>query len=239
MWLATGIQKRSQGVNLVNIAQIIQKSALMLVAKKETGITKPEDFNNKKVGLWGKIFQLQPRAFFKKYNLNVKIIPQSYSVNLFLRDGVEVASAMWYNEYHTIINSGYNPDELVTFFFYDYGLNFPEDGLYMLEKNYDKDPVMCASFVKASAEGWEYAFAHPGEALDIVLNYMSKAYVPANKVHQEWMLLKMKDLMVLDKNNKIQTGLLTDDYYRVAEELKLNKMINKIPDFNRFYKKTD
>ena len=124
---------------MINIGQIIQRSAFILLAKKSRGINKPEDINNKKVSLWGEEFQIQPRAFFKKYNLKVKIIPQGLSVNLFLGDGVDVASAMWYNEYHTILNSGLNPEELTTFFFYDCGLNFPEDGIYTLEKFFIKD----------------------------------------------------------------------------------------------------
>lgn len=143
MWLSTAIEKKSGGVKLVNIAQVTQKSGLMLVAKKSSGIKRPEDINNKKVGLWDANFEIQPRAFFKKYNLNVRIVPQSYSVNLFLRDGVDVASAMWYNEYHTIINSGYDASELTTFFFYDYGLNSPEDGIYVLEETLDRDPATC------------------------------------------------------------------------------------------------
>ncbi|MBU1726813.1 MAG: ABC transporter substrate-binding protein, partial [Candidatus Omnitrophica bacterium] len=139
MWLSTGIEKRSQGIKVLNIAQILQRSGLMLVAKKSSGINDPLDMNNKKVGLWDADFEIQPRAFFKKYGLDVKVVPQSYSVNLFLRDGVDVASAMWYNEYHTIINSGYDPEELAAFFFYDYGLNSPEDGIYVLESTFNKD----------------------------------------------------------------------------------------------------
>jgi NitT/TauT family transport system substrate-binding protein len=110
--------------------------------------------NGKKVGLWGPIFQIQPKAFIKKYNLNVKIIRQSFSVNLFLRDGVDVASAMWYNEYHTILNSGLNPDELTTFLFHQHGLNFPEDGIYTMKDTFQRDPDLCKAFVKASIEGW-------------------------------------------------------------------------------------
>ena len=116
-----------------------------------------------------RIFRFNRKPFFKKYNLQVKVIPQSFSVNLFLRDGVDVASAMWYNEYHTIINSGLNPDELTPFFFHEHGLNFPEDGIYTLEKTFKKDPALSCAFVKASIEGWLYAFSHPEEALDIVL----------------------------------------------------------------------
>ena len=51
VWLSTAIQKRSQGIRLVNISQIVQRSALMLVAKKGRGITRPEDINGKKVGM--------------------------------------------------------------------------------------------------------------------------------------------------------------------------------------------
>jgi NitT/TauT family transport system substrate-binding protein len=50
---------------------------------------------------------------------------------------------MWYNEYHTIINSGYDPEELNTFFFADYGLNFPEDGIYCSGELYRNNPEIC------------------------------------------------------------------------------------------------
>jgi NitT/TauT family transport system substrate-binding protein len=234
IWLSTAIQKRSQGMKLVNIGQIIQRSALMLVAKKARGINKPQDINGKKVGLWGAEYQIQPRAFFKKYNLKVKIIPQSFSVNLFLRDGVDVASAMWYNEYHTILNSGLNPEELKTFFFYDYGLNFPEDGIYTLEKNFKADPSLSCAFLRASIEGWLYAFAHSDEALDIVLKYISLAKIPANRVHQKWMLERMRDL-IQPTDSRVPMGtLLKSDFLRVANELKENRLIKEIPDFESF-----
>lgn len=237
IWLSTAIQKRSQGVRLINISQIVQRSALMLVAKKGRGITKPEDINGKKVGLWRDEFRLQPLAFLKKFGLHVKIIPQSYSVNLFLRDGVDVASAMWYNEYHTIISAGVNPDELTSFFFHEHGLNFPEDGIYTLEHNFKKDPAVVCNFAKASIEGWQYAFKHPEEALDIVLKYMAMANAPANRVHQRWMLDRMKDLILPEDDKGITIGTLArQDYLRVAGELRRNGLIGQAPEFDDFYK---
>lgn len=233
MWLSPAIHKRSQGVKLVNIAQIIQRSALILVAKKSRGIYKPQDMDGKKVSLWREEFQIQPMAFFKKYKLNVKVIPQSFSVNLFLRDGVDVASAMLYNEYHTILNAGVNPDELTSFFFYEHGLNFPEDGVYTLEKTFKKDPELSCNFAKASTEGWLYAFSHPEETLDIVLNFMFKANVPANRVHQKWMLERMKDVILFQGT---QNGILQQsDYERVAKELFESGLIKQIPDFKSFF----
>jgi NitT/TauT family transport system substrate-binding protein len=237
MWLSSGIQMRAEGTNVVNIAQMMQRSALMLVAKKASGIKTPRDMNGKKVGLWGPIFQIQPRAFFKKYNLEVKVVRQSYSVNLFLRDGVDVASAMWYNEYHTILNSGLNPDELVTFFFHEHGLNFPEDSIYTLQDTFSRDPQLCKAFVMASIEGWRYAFAHSEKALDIVMENLKKEHIPARRVHQKWMLEKMKDLMLPPDSRLPMGSLQAEDYERVAKTLKDNGLIKEIPEFTSFYGK--
>jgi NitT/TauT family transport system substrate-binding protein len=52
LFLTDGTKKRARGLKLINIAQIVQRSALMLVAKKSSGISTPEDMNGKKVGLW-------------------------------------------------------------------------------------------------------------------------------------------------------------------------------------------
>ena len=237
LWLSSGIKMRSEGTQVVNIAQIVQRSALMLVAKKSSGILRPQDMNGKKVGLWGPIFQVQPRAFFKKYNLQVKIVPQSYSMDLFLRDGVDVASAMWYNEYHTLLNAGLNPDELVPFFFHEHGLNFPEDGVYTLEETFHRDPLLCEAFVRASIEGWKYAFAHPEEALDIVMENLKKEHIPATRVHQKWMLERMRDL-ILPANGRVSMGTLRrEDYQRVAQALKEHGLIEEMPEFTSFYRK--
>lgn len=236
LWLCTGITMREQGVKLVNIGQMMQRSALMLVAKKSRGIRTPEDLDGKKVGLWGPIFQIQPRAFFKKYNLDVTIVRQSYSVNLFLRDGVDAASAMWYNEYHTILNSGLNPEELTTFFFYNHGLNFPEDAVFALEETFEKDAGLCKAFVRASIEGWRYAFDHPEAALDIVMRHLKEAHVPTNRVHQRWMIERMDDLMRPEGLERPMGTLVETDYRRVAAGLEENDFIKDIPDFRAFYR---
>jgi len=176
-------------------------------------------------------------SLFKKYNLKVNAIEQSYSVNLFLRDGVDVASAMWYNEYHTILNSGINPDELTTFFFHEYGLNFPEDGIYTLEETFNNDPHLCMAFVMASIEGWKYAFDYPEKALAIVMKNLAKEHIPATYVHQKWMLERMKDLIMPEDADIPMGMLIQEDYYRVAKGLKEYGLTENIPDFPSFSRK--
>jgi len=236
MWLSTAIEKRSQGIKLVNISQILQRSGLMLVAKKSSGIFEPRDMNNKKIGLWDADFEIQPKAFFDKYGLTVNIVPQHYTVNLFLQGGVDVASAMWYNEYHTIINSGYDPEELTTFFFYDHGLNSPEDGIYTLENTINKDPDLCKAFVAASIKGWVYAFTHIDETVKIVMRYMADAHVPATEVHQKWQLERIRDLTLVNGSYEDIGRLSEEDFNKVANTLKEARLIKDIPKFSSLHK---
>lgn len=235
LWLTQAVQKHSGGAKLVNLAQMVQRSGLMLVARKSDGIVEPGDLNGEKVGIWEGDLSLQPKAFLKKYGLNVETVRQSYTVNLFLAGGVDAVSAMWYNEYHTILNSGVNPDELTTFFFSDHGLNFPEDGIYALKGTFTKNPDLFSGFVKASVEGWLYAFAHPKEAVDIVLEYMRRAKVPANRVHQMWMLERFKDLMMPGGDESALGRLDREEYERVAAMLKEAGLIVTVPDFDTFF----
>ncbi len=234
MWLSSAIQMKAHGIKIINIAQILQRSSLMLVAWRSK-VKDIQDLNGKKIGVWGSTFIVPLKAFIKKYNLKVKIIPQMGSINLFLRGGVDAATAMWYNEYDKIINSGVDPCELTTFLFYKYGLNFPEDGIYVLQSTYKKYPNICAAFVKASIEGWLYAFKHPKEAIDIVLKYMFNAHVPANRAHQTWMLQAIEKAFFYHAINSI--GILKkSDYYKVANILMQEGLINNIPLFKDFYK---
>lgn len=236
MFLSAAIQERAKGTKLVNICQLSQRSAQMLVAKKSSGIEKPEDLYGKKVGLWRAEFQLLPRAFFKKFNLIVCPYQQQNTVNLFLWDGIDVVSAMLYNEYHVILNCGLNPDELTVFSFHEYeDLNFPEDGIYCLERTYRNDPETCRSFVKATIEGWIYAFTYRNEALDIMIEYMTEAHYQANEAHQRWMLARMKDL-IMPSDPDVHIGHFDRGVYlRGAAMLKEAGFIDAIPRFEDFH----
>ena len=233
LFLANGVEQRARGIKVVNIGQIVQQSGFMLVARKSSGITKPADLQGKTVSIWSD-FLLQPAAFFRKHGLHVKIIPQTETMNLFLRGAADAASAMWYNEYHLLLNSGIDEDELTTFFFKNYDLNFPEDGIYCLEETLKKNRQMCCDFVRASLEGWRYAFENPDEALDIVMKYVREAHVGTNRIHQKWMLERMNDI-ITPHGDRPMGSLREEDYDAVARELEIDNIIKQIPDFGEFY----
>lgn len=236
LWLSSALQLVDEDVDIVNIGQIIQRSALVLVAKKASGIVRPEQIHGKKIALWPADFQIQPNAFFEKFKLNNTIVTTENPINLFLRDGVQVTSAMWYNEYHTLINSGLDPEEMRLFFFDELGLNFPEDGLYLRRETFDKDPNLACAFVAASLKGWNYAFAHQEETLDYMLTVMEKAHVPANRVHQRWMLARMQDLFAAEKD-ALPMELRSEDYHRVCKVLLSSRLIRAVPSYESFFRK--
>lgn len=233
LFLSTGLVRRAT-LPIVNIGQFVQHSALMLIAMRDTGVLGIENLNGQKVGLWVNEFQVQARALFKKKGIEVTVIPQTDSLDLFMRRGVVAASGMWYNEYHTLLSYGLEENELKPFFFSEYGLDFPEDGIYTLESTAKAKPELCQALVDATARGWMYAFNHPEEALQIVLRHMKEAKVPANLPHQRWMLQRMED--IINTDGHIMGVLRQEDYETVKQTLIETGFIKSAPTYEEFYK---
>jgi NitT/TauT family transport system substrate-binding protein len=234
LWLSSALQLADQGTSVVNAGQILQRSALVLVAKKSSGIDSPNQMNGKKMAVWPADFQIQPRAFFKKFQIQAQLITTESPVNLFLRDGVQMCSVMWYNEYHALINSGLDPEEMVIFFFEDFDLNFPEDGIYFKKEVFEADPKAARAFVAASMKGWRYAFEHPDETLDVMAAIMTEAHIPVNRVHQKWMLERMEDLMKRREGEAFSAVLSPQDFQRVRDVLLQSGLIGSAPLYDEF-----
>ncbi len=234
MWLVNAIELRASGVDIINIGQPSSRSSLMLLTKKESGIDSIEKMNGKRAGIWSG-YEFQPQALFNKYNIDVEIVPIGSTNTLFLMDAVEITNANWFDEYHSIINSGYDQDELNIFFFADYGLNFVEDGIYCLSGLMKKEPEVCIDFINATLDGWRYAFNHKDETIDICIKVAQKNNIPVNKVHMEWTLDRYKDLYLPEGQVEFNNKLSEKDYQFVGEILKSNNVINEVPDFSVFY----
>jgi NitT/TauT family transport system substrate-binding protein len=235
-WLSEAIQQRDSGIRVVNLAQIVRQSSLMLVAKKKHQINTLADLNGRKIGFWMGEFSIPLRALIFKHDLTVQLVPNYTTITILHRDAVDAMTAMWYNEYHRLVLSGYDPEELSVFRFSELGVDFPEDGIYCLEETYLANPGMCGDFVTASLKGWVYAFDHEEEALDIVMAHAAAANTGTNRAHQRWMLARMKDL-ILDAETPGRVGVLDrEDYMNVGRELKRMYMIHVLPDFDLFYR---
>lgn len=236
MYLSSAIKERTEGTPLVNIGQIFQRSEIMFVAKKKSGIKSIHDFIGKKIAVWRTVLPELTIGFLDKHNIKADVIRINEGVNIFLKDAVDICAVMHYNEYDNLINFGMNPDELSVFYFRDYGMNFLEDGIYCIENTYNKDPELCKNFVTASIEGWDYAISHPEESLKIVKKYQNQDKVIDNKAHSMWMLNSMKDIIMPPRKNIKKGELLESDYNNTIQFLIKNKAINTIPEFSKFYR---
>jgi NitT/TauT family transport system substrate-binding protein len=235
IWLVNAIELRDKGVDVVNIAQLSSRSSLMLITKKSSGISKLEDMNGKRAGIWIG-YDRQPQALFKKFNLAVNIIPIGSTNNLFLLGGVDILNANWFDEYHSVLNNGVNEDELNTFFFADYGFNFLEDGIYCLGEKIKEDPQLCKEFIEAALESWNYAFNNQEEAINIIVKYAKALNQPVNRSHQQWMLSHYKALYIPTGSDTINTNLLQKDYETVQQIMIESRFINKVTPYDSFYK---
>ncbi len=234
-FLPTAIKLRADGMPLVNICQIVRRSSLLLIARKDSGIREPKDLSGRKVSMWGPEFRLQPETFFRDNGVDLIQKPQGFTVDLFLRGGVDVVSGMLYNEYHTILNTGLDPEELTVFAMHDHGLSFPEDGIYCTEKTLQTDPELCRAVAQASLEGWRWAFEHPEQALDVVMSHVTAANLPTNRMHQKWMLARMRDIIAPPGVTAPPGSLSRAEYDAVAQAMLRAGLITSIPPYEAFY----
>jgi NitT/TauT family transport system substrate-binding protein len=169
--LSVGIQ---QGDGVISIGQIQQANGLLLVARKSSGIQEPKDFVGKRIGVWLGAWETQFNALIAQEGIapeDFELVSQGWGMEPFLEGELDIASAMIYNEYHVILESGMQPEDLNIIDYADYGLDFPGDTLFTSRQMVEENPDLCARMLQASLRGWQYAIEHPEEAADIVLKY--------------------------------------------------------------------
>jgi NitT/TauT family transport system substrate-binding protein len=200
-WMPSALATREKGVPLVNIAQPFKSSGMMLTCLKESGITKPEDFKGKTLGVW--FFGNEYPFLSWMATLGIKtdgsaggvtVLKQGFNVDPLLQKQAACISTMTYNEYWQVIDAGIKPEELVTFKYEDEGVATLEDGLYVLEDKL-KDPAFkekMVKFVRASMKGWKYAETNPDEAAEIVLE--NDASGAQTEAHQKRMMSEVAKL---------------------------------------------
>ena len=174
-WMPDALAAREAGVALVNIAQIFNRSGLMLTCKKASGVTTPKDFKGKTLGVW---FGGNEYPFLNwmaklgyKPDTDIKVLKQGFNVDPLLQNQAACISTMIYNEYWQVVDAGVKESDLVTFFYEDQGVASLEDGLYVLDSKL-KDPAFVArsaKFLRATMKGWNDAVKDPAEAAKIVV----------------------------------------------------------------------
>ena len=200
-WMPSALAAREKGLPVVNIAQPFKSSGLMLTCWKDTGITGPQDFKGKTIGVWFFGNEYPFLSWMSQEGIStdggedgVTVLKQGFNVDPLLNREADCISTMTYNEYGQVLDAGVSEEELVTFKYEDMGVATLEDGTYVLEENL-QDPVFVdkmVRFVRASMKGWKYAEENPQEAAEIVLeNDQTGAQTEAHQVRMMGEIAKL------------------------------------------------
>ena len=203
-WVPKVLEAREAGSDLVNIAQIFQRSGTLSVAWSDSGITSPADFADKRVGVWdfGNEFEVTAaaRAEGLEEGTDYEKVIQPFDMLLLLSREIDVAEAMIYNEYAQVLEAEnpdtgelYEPDDLSVIDYNDVGTAMLQDALFAraswLAEDGNED--IATRFLRASFRGWIYCRDNPEDCIQ----YTVDAGSTLGAGHQAWMMNEINPLI--------------------------------------------
>ena len=226
-WMPSALASREKGVALVNIAQIFNRSGMMLTCRKDSGIRSPSDFRGKTLGVWFYGNEYPFLSWMSQLGIptsggsnGVTVLKQGFNVDPIFQKQAHCVSTMTYNEYWQVVDGGLSPSELVVYKYEDQRVATLEDGLYVLEKNLSNSAFVnkMARFLRASIKGWEFAANNPDTAADIVLENDDTG--AQTEKHQRRMMREINKLIVGFYSKGQGVGYLKpSDYERTVSVL--------------------
>lgn len=205
-WLPKVLASIEEGADLVNIAQVFQRSGTLEVSWADSGITKPEDWRGKRVGTWGygnehELFAAMRKVGIDPGNANdVTIVSQDFSMDALLNNDLDAAEAMTYNEYAQVLehinpDTGelYQPEDLSVISMESAGTAMLQDGIFAssawLAEAGNAD--IATRFLRASFKGWIWCRDNFDACVQIVLDNGPTL----GKGHQTWQLNEINALI--------------------------------------------
>ena len=197
-WVSDALQSRQRGADIVNVAQLLQRPGTMLVCRADSGVQRPADLRGKRVGSWFLGDQFDLGHWLSRQGLrlaDLELVKQRPAARDLLGGKVDCATAMSYNEFLTVLDSGELQSDLFSVRFDQEGGGALEDGLYVRAADL-QDPARRAQLqhlLRGLAAGWRYTARYPDEAVAITRRFMAQS----DQQHQANMLTEVLQLMDL------------------------------------------
>lgn len=241
-WIANMLVQRAQGLEVVQIAQVFQKSGYRMVALADSGIETFGDLAGRTVGVWAFGNEFVAQAVFAVEDLtsnldptvtnaDVNTVVYAFDPALVFPNEVEVASAMTYNELDQIVGLGFPLDTLSVLDPADIGAELLEDLIFttpaLLETADFKGSGLSGRevaerFLRATIRGWEYAVANQEEAVDIVLGFcgdtcQGSGSTQSPEIHQTWQMQEVAKLVKPSEDTRV--GAIDRDAFERSVDL--------------------
>lgn len=214
---------RMNGAEITVLATIFQHSPLAIMVRSDSKIETVQDLLSKKIMIEPQSAEIF--AYFKNEGIDPKkmqILHHSFDTKALINKEVDAMSAY-------VVDEPFHLQEAqipVTFFYpRTGGVDFFGDSLFTTQKEIKKHPERVQAFIDASLKGWNYAFAHPEEITDIILEKYSKRH---SRKHLLYEAKKMKELI---RPDLLEVGYVNPGRWKhIAEVYSELGMIQKIPD---------
>ena len=195
-WVSSFLKYQEKGWGFLEVAQPFQKSAMLLVSKASSGIKTPKDLIGKKVGSWFGGNEYELYALMESAGINkdkdLKLVQQDFTMDQVKKGDVDAASAMIYNEYGLLLESGFKPADLNVLDMNAYGVAMLEDNLFVTGKWAKANGDKLVKFLRATIKGWADAVKDPEGAGKIVFDADKSVSLP----HQVYMAKEIARLVV-------------------------------------------
>ena len=203
-WVSKALAGREGGANIVDIAQIFQRSGTLQVSFKDKNITTAADFKGKNIGNWGYGNEFEIFAALTKAGLDpakdVTLVQQQFDMAGLLAGDIDAAEAMTYNEYAQVLEA-VNPDTGALYTAEDFNVvSYEDEGVGMLQDAIWADGARLSDpayvdtatkFVAASIQGWAFCRDNTQACTDIVVAKGSKL----GASHQLWQMNEVNKLI--------------------------------------------
>jgi NitT/TauT family transport system substrate-binding protein len=204
-WVPKALASREAGANIVDIAQIFQRSGTLQVSFKDKGITSPADFAGKSIGNWGYGNEFEIFAALTKAGLDpaadVTLVQQQFDMAALLAGDIDAAEAMTYNEYAQVLEAidpatgkQYTADDFNVVSYEDEGIGMLQDAIWASGERLASDAAYketATKFVAASIQGWAFCRDNAQACADIVVSKGSKL----GASHQLWQMNEVNKLI--------------------------------------------
>jgi NitT/TauT family transport system substrate-binding protein len=227
-WVPKVLVANEEGADLVNIAQVFQRSGTLEVSWADTGIDSPEDWAGKNIGAWGFGNEYEVLAAARKAGLadtDWTRVTQDFNMELLLNREVDAAEAMIYNELAQVLevenpDTGelYTLDDLTIVDFNEYGTAMLQDHVIARqswlaeETNGVSNEQIAVCFLRASFQGWMYCRDNPDECVQIVLDQGTIL----GEGHQRW---QMNEINALIWPSPDGIGILDPDLWQQTVDI--------------------
>ena len=228
--LIQAMMASDKGIRLVNLLQITQHTTLVLISH-EKNISKMSDLAGRRIGTWKVGFSEIPYIIDKEHKLGVEWVKFINPLNIYISRAIDATLGKSYNEGILFSMSGITPGSILRFS--EMGYDYPEDGLYVSEAFFKKNPDVCRKFAEASRKGWEWVRNNRKEAVDIVMKYVKEANVSTNIYVQKWMLEEVLEMQEDEKGEAPSYQLNANAFYWLNDVLLKHGYISKPVEYER------